>query len=281
MSEFRDFIISLLKRGNINKKHLAIYTDDAAMQQFENAFTHKSYDPDTNYELVELIGDSIVNLSVVRYLREWNPDIVSVKYLTRLKHNITSKTELAYMAESAGFWKYIKISQELQDKFSPMTPDYKHKNKEYMSILEDCFEAFVGTVSIIIDERSKVSGPGTEIAYQIVKSFLQKLNISLKYEDIFDAKTRYKEFCDKRGWDFGTAMKTREIRDEKRYFEVTVIGYPFGNKRKEDDNKEVLAVYKGPLKIEAQNKAAEIALEKLEKCHHLSDIQPNPFHKKN
>ena len=286
-SNFKNFITSLLKRGNIGNKHMEKYTSEENLKLFQIAFTHKSYDPDVNYELPELIGDGIVNFSVTNYLREWDPNIVSVKYLTRLKHNITSKKELATIAEKAGFWDHILISDELSEKFKPMTLDYKHKNKEYMSLLEDSFEAFIGTVKLVIEKYSDVETIGVTICYQIIKSFLKEIKISLKYEDIFDAKTRFKELCDKRGWDFSTAMKTRDAHEQvttdivRRMFEVTVYGYPLGSKAKEDNNRIILACLKRPIKMDAQNDAAEASLTLLKNRYNIFDIPQDPYTRKN
>ncbi len=279
--DFKNFIISLLKRGNINDSNIKKLTDEKAMELFQLAFTHKSYDPDNNYELVELMGDVIVNLCIIKYLRKWDPNIISVKYLTRLKHNISSKKELALMAENAGFWKHIRISKEIQEQLDNHPIEWKHKNSEYMSILEDTFEAFLGTVDYIIESHLN-KDIGVIICYKIVRSFLLELNISLRYEDIFDAKTRFKELCDKRGWNFSTAMKTqiKEENDRKVYV-VTVIGYPFGNKKKEKDNEFELVVTSMPFKMESQNVAAENALKILKNQYNIYDIPPDPYCRRN
>lgn len=282
---FENFICSLVKRANVKNPEIVIKNN---LEMFELAFTHKSIDIDNNYELLELVGDVIVNYSVVNYLREWNEKIVSVKYLTRLKHNIISKKELGLIAERAGFFEYIKMSEELRENFSKMTSDYRHKNKEYMSILEDTLEAFIGAVKIVFEKDTKQrfpflsEGVGMTVSYNIIKSFLQTINISLEYKDIFDAKTRYKELCDKRGWSFPTAMKTEEIfENEKRLYSVTVIGYPFGDRKKEEINKKILTNCKMSLKIDAQNFAAETALTILKETYNIYDIPPNPYHKLN
>ena len=215
-SDFKAFIITLLQRAKIGPKWLPVFTDVESMKMFELAFTHSSFDEMNNYELVELIGDGVVNASVTAYLREWDPNIISVKYLTRLKHNITSKKDLALMAEKAGFYPFIKIGAELYERFAEMTPDFRHGNRDYMSLLEDCFEAFVGTLKILADSRMNCPAIGFVVGYRFVKSFLQELTISLKYEDVFDAKTRYKELCDRRKWEFGSCFRTRELFiDEK------------------------------------------------------------------
>lgn len=281
--EFRQFITSLLKRGKLNKKHLEEYTDEEGMKKFQTAFTHKSFDRENNYELVELIGDVVVNYSIINYIREWDPKIVSVKYLTRLKHNITSKKELAKIAENAGFLAHIKMSDELKETFEQIVNGKRIRDEDYMSVLEDTFEAFIGTVKILVDERTGFEGAGVAVAYQIIKSFLQTMDISLQYEKVFDAKTRLKELCDKRGWVFNrNIILTREVKtDEEKYYETTIWGYPYGNKRQEDANKEKLAFVKEHLKGDSQNKAAEMALHVLKSRFGIYDIHPNPYERIN
>lgn len=285
MTEFKEFITSLLKRGKISKKWIGKFTDDKSMKMFRIAFTHKTFDEIDNYELYEYIGDGIVNTSVSAYLREWDPKIVSVKYLTRLKHNITSKKELALMAEGAGFLKHTRIGEELQerfDSFKDYSQDFKHKNREYLSLLEDCFEAFIGVVKLVADEKMEIEGIGFVVAYKIIKSFLQEMNISLRYEDVFDAKTRFKELCDRRGWKLEQLMKTEDvIIDEKRRFKVTVKAYPYGDMSICPANELKLSEKIYPIKADAQNLAAEESLYRLKKEFNIYDIPPNPYQRKN
>lgn len=280
-NEFKNFIQNLLRKGNLNEKHILKFTNKENIRLFVNAFTHKTFDAEENYELPEFLGDTTVNWAIARYIREWDSKIVSVKYLTRLKHNISSKKQLALIAHNAGFMCHIRIGEELQEKFIDMENNIKLKNKDYLSVLEDTFEAFIGTVEHIIEKHLGVVGSGMGICYNIIKSFLDQIHISLRYEDIFDAKTRFKELCDKRGWDFKSTMSTSEsYEDGRKIYTVKVIGYPFGNKKKEEENKGELAEITLPIKIEAQNKAAEKALTKLKK-YDIWDPPPNPYQTKN
>ena len=47
------------------------------MKLWDMAFTHKSADPKNNYEFIEILGDSILNASIVAYMDERFPQIRS------------------------------------------------------------------------------------------------------------------------------------------------------------------------------------------------------------
>lgn len=280
--EFKQLIISLLKRGNINDSHIEKFTSPENMEKYRLAFVHKSVDPENNYELLEFVGDAVIACCVVRYIKEQRfGEIKNVKYLTRLKHNIVSKKELALVAESAGFFKFIKISDEVYQLFKDMTPEQRHKDyKTYMSLLEDCFEAFIGATQEIIG-----GGVGVEIASNIIKSFLDEVEMSLDYDKVFDAKTRYKELCDRRGWKFLTCIKTVENKEPipdtedkfKRWYTVTIIGYPYGDQKKDEKNECELVKINRKLKVDAEHDACEIALRRLRKEFGIYDLPPDPY----
>lgn len=278
--EFRQFIQSFFKRIGLKEKHINLFTDDESMILFLIAFTHKSYDEDDNYEFIELIGDTTINKAVIKYITEWDTKIVSVKYLTRLKHNIISKKQLGLMADSEDFYKYVRISEEYKNKFKDYSKDFLLKNKDYLSLLEDCLEAFIGTVELVVD--NKQPRMGYQIAYEILKTiFFEKLEISLEYYDIFDAKTIFKELCDKRSWPFDKVVITKQIESElnKSKFYVEVYGFPYNKQDAIEENKELLANYTHTLKAEAQNEACRIALKVLKKKYSIFDIAPNPYEK--
>ena len=280
--KFEEFIISLLRRGDI--RDVEKYVDERALQTFMLAFTHKSFDAVNNYELLELIGDVIVNAAVVNYIRQWDKKIVSVKYITRLKHNITSKKELALVAEKAGFFEHIRMSNEMREGFMHMTPEQRHKDLSkfgYMSTLEDTFEGFLGAVQTVIDERSNIDfGIGFMACHRIVASFLRDANaISIRYEDVFDAKTRLKELCDRRKWNFRRdVMRTKKfLKNDQDHYEVTVVGYPYGNRKVEERNALVLSTVILPSELDAQNLASEQALRVLKNRFDIYDVPPNPY----
>ena len=277
---FVEFITSLLKRSN---KKIDKFITPENMKIFETAFTHESAGLGFDYELLELVGDLFVNASIMKYLRQWDPNIVSVKYLTRLKHNISSKKDLALMAEGAGFWKHIRMDKEIRDRFDAMPTELKHDDTEYLSLLEDVFEAFIGAVhdvgeSVIV----KPVGVGFIYCYEIVKSFLKDIHISLVYTDVFDPKTLYKEVCDKNHWNFKTCMRTEEVKDaegKRVCFITTCVGFPFGDRIQKRENQEVLAIVRERIKGKAENGASKQAVEVLKNKYGIFNVHSSPYEK--
>lgn len=285
MASFKTLVTSLLNRAQIqNKKirNLEKYLDAEAMDVFRQAFVHKSVSAVNNYELFEFIGDTIVNAAVADYLRRWDRNIVSVKYLTRLKHNITSKKQLALIAEKTGFWPHIVIDKETRKKFDDLPLEVRRKDLEYLSLLEDTFEAFLGAVKEVVESRTKDADVGIGLSmivcYGIIHSFLRELDISVKYEDIFDAKTRFKELCDKRRWKFPQeVMNTKKIKAEPDFFEVAITIYPYGDKKVEPKHAFRCPIFRSNDRNEAEMTASEEALRILKEKFNIADTPPNPY----
>lgn len=193
--KFKEFITGILTKqaklpvAKVNEylKHLDI---------FEQAFTHSSANAQKNYEALEILGDSILNFCVVNYLSQRFPELMAddgsgVGTLARLKINLVSKAIFSQCAENLGFGDYI-------------ASDMLTRRDEMPSLLEDTFEAFNGAlirVSALCDENSTRKGYMVSLGpgYRIVSSFFDGMEISLKYEDLYDAKTRFKQLLDGSG----------------------------------------------------------------------------------
>ncbi len=218
--EFKDFIISLLKLGMLTEKRIEEFTDKKSMQQFRIAFIHKSYGSEDNYELAEHLGDVVVNSCMAFYLKKRFPEITSATFITTLKHKYISKAELGRLAEKEGFLKHILYGQKMRDIVNSRNP---HHHKDYKSILEDTFEAFIGTVVTVIDGKTRI-GMGNPIACNIISSFISKNDISLDPEDVFTDKQRLKEVYDKPlGWEISQELD--RTRDGSQW-KATIHGYP-------------------------------------------------------
>ena len=105
----KTFIISILEKLQLNEKHISMMTDDESMKLFSKAFIHKSFDQRNNYELLEFRGDAVVNYTVSQYLLNRFPKVVSIKYLTRIKHNYVSKDRLSEFSKSIKLDQFLKI----------------------------------------------------------------------------------------------------------------------------------------------------------------------------
>lgn len=276
-SDFALFITSLFERSNL--KNFEKFITPETLKMYKTAFTSKTVDLVNNYELFELLGDLYVNASIMKYLREWNPNIVSVMYLTRLKHNISSKKQLAEISEKAGFWTHIIVDEENRARFEAMAPEDRKENTDYMSLLEDVFEAFIGATAEIADKISG-EGMGFIVCYKIIKSFLKEIHISLEHTDVFDAKTIFKELCDRRKWDFRKCFFSKEMKNaegKREGFDVVCYGFPMGDRSSEYRNQVTLSRVFAKIKGTAENDACRQAIKMLRDRYNIYDVPPNPY----
>lgn len=182
---FKKLIIGLLKKGNIKQKYIDILTSPESMEIYASAFTSEQVDETNNYQVYEQLGDLTGNKFIVWYIYRRFPQLQcaeGVKVAARLRINLGSKNSFCSIAEKFGFWDFISA-----------TNDVRQRKKK--PLLEDVFEAFLGATETIIDTHTK-TGVGYASVYKILSSIFDEINISLRYEDLYDAKTRLKELFD-------------------------------------------------------------------------------------
>lgn len=182
---FKSLIISLLKKGNIKDKYINILTDKDSMEIFSSVFTSEQVDEKNNYQVYEQLGDLTGNKFIVWYIYRRFPQLKcaeGVKVAARLRINLGSKNSFCQIAEKYGFWEFITATNEL-------------RQRKKKPLLEDVFEAFIGATELILDTKTK-TGVGYACVFKILSNIFDDMNISLKYEDLYDAKTRLKELFD-------------------------------------------------------------------------------------
>jgi len=182
---FQNIIVDLLKRGGLNKKSISKLTDAHGMAAYSQAFTAVSADENVNYEMYEQLGDVTANKFIVWYMYRRFPQLrhpLGVKVVARLRINYGARQSFSQIGEELGFWDFISASVE----------DRGRKKKD---LLEDCVESFIGVTESLIDDSS-APGVGHAVVYKILKSVFDDITISLRYEDLYDAKTRIKELFD-------------------------------------------------------------------------------------
>lgn len=196
--------------------------------------TAKSADPVKNYEVFEQLGDLVINKFIVNYAYNRFLHLYDtadgVKTTARIRIKYASKDMLAHIAETLGFKKFIKAVET-----------------HPIDLLEDTFEAFFGCTERILD-GAYGKGVGYAICYDILKGIYDEIDISLKYEDLYDAKTLLKQMFDARPG----AIQYHDLRNDDGLFKSTVIveGNPMG-------------YGSGHKKIIAQQQAAKEAYKKL------------------
>lgn len=256
-NEFKKLITGLLNKGNLKKKYIDALTDEESMRIYSQVFTSASYDAENNYEVYEQLGDVTANKFIVWYSYRRFPKLncpAGVKIVARIRINYGSRSSFASIGEEQGFWPFISASEEIRSK----------KKKD---LLEDCVEAFFGATESILDNKFMI-GVGSAIVYQILKSIFDKIHISLKYTDLFDAKTRLKELLDTFK-DLGT-LRYDDSREEEGQFSDSEI-YLQQSKRM-GGRSFLIGSGRASKKADAQQIAAEKALLYLNQKGYAKDL---------
>lgn len=252
---FRSFIRGLLSQGSLKTHYIDVLTDDEAMETYSTVFTSPTGDPDTNYEVFEQLGDVTANKFLVWYMHRRFPQLKcpkGVKVVARLRINYSSKQSFAPIAEMLGFWSFITASD-----------DERSRNKR--PLLEDTLEAFIGATEYLIDTRIKTC-VGYAIVYDILSAIFNKKEISLKYEDLYDAKTRLKELFDFFG---NETLGSLKYVDEKNIEEKLTTSKAYQNTIQ---GNILLGQGVAALKADAQQKAALNALENLKRRGYIKPV---------
>lgn len=243
-TDFKDFIVKLLQIGGIKTKYISILTDTNGMKLYTKAFTSESVDSEDNYQVLEQVGDLSGNKIIVNYMYEKFPQLdctEGVKVVARLRINYGAKQCFSEIARKLGFWNFISASNEL-------------RQRKMKSLLEDVFEAFLGATERLGDKIKRV-GFGYAIVYDILASIFDEMDISLKYEDLYDAKTRLKEL-------FDTNATLGSLIYEEQKSETFTLSTIF---LKNTEGKFKIGEGKASLKADAQQKAASNSLYLLSK----------------
>lgn len=189
--DFKKMLTDILGKS-VKPKYLSILTNKSSIKQYGKAFTSISADPLNNYEQFEQMGDVTANKFIVWYAYKRFPQLdctEGVKIVARLRINYGAKNFFADIGEKLGFWPFISANAESIEK------NQKSRQNNKKDLLEDCFEAFLGCTEYILDNKFR-PGVGYAIVYDILSNIFDDINMSLKYEDLYDSKTRLKELFD-------------------------------------------------------------------------------------
>lgn len=242
---FKTMIRTVLAKGDISREHYKRLLKQDSICKYGCAFTSELIDQENNYQYFEQIGDLSANKFIVTYIYERFPQLRSsegVKVAARLRINYGSKNSFFEIANNLGFWEFISATNE-------------QRLRKMKALNEDTFEAFLGVTETIIDENFGI-GIGYSCVYQILKGIFDEIDISLNYEDLYDAKTRLKELFDIHGETLGQLVY-EETKDGAQ-----TISFVF---RVMEKKKILLGKGKASLKADSQQYAATNAITNLKK----------------
>lgn len=198
------------------------------------ALTHKSSKKPFNNERLEFLGDAVLDLIVGEYLfSEFST--VPEGDLSKLRASLVNEKGFEKLAKAINLGKYIYIS----------TAEENNNGREKASLLANAFEALIGCIYL---------ESGLVIARDISLKLMHDAYPKIDLDSIFkDYKTTLQEITQAR---FGVIPKYEVIRaigpDHNKIFtiQITIAS-------------DIIGVAEGKSKKEAQQKVAEIALEKL------------------
>jgi len=208
----------------------------------EEALTHRSFlkeagkERSSSYERLEFLGDAVLGLSVSRYLFENFPDKDEGE-LTKLKATLVSEANLSRRAKLITLGKYLHLSAE----------EEKSGGRSRPSILSDSYEALLG--AIFLDG-------GLAAAEQFIQAhLLRNLKETAEDKSMQNYKGELLELLQAEGEGIPKyEVLEEEGPDHQKMFTIGV--YSRG---------KLLGTGKGLSKKEAEQIAAKMALEELEK----------------
>jgi ribonuclease-3 len=198
------------------------------------ALTHKSHKKPYNNERLEFLGDAVLDLIVGEYLFAKFPNS-NEGILSKIRASLVNESGFTLLAREIDLGTYIYLS----------LAEENNNGRDKPSLLSNAFEAIIGAVYL---------EAGLEKAKEISIALLEECHPKIDLKSLSkDYKTALQELTQaSHGVTPCYEMMGSSGPDHKKEFEIAIIL----------DN-ETIASAKGKSKKDAQQKAAQIALEKL------------------
>ncbi|ARF09261.1 ribonuclease III [Catovirus CTV1] len=197
-----------------------------------------------SYERLEFLGDSVIHLVLAEYLHDRYPD-EQEGFMTRLRTKIESGTTLAHLSKVLGLHEYVVIARNIEQIGG------REKNTH---ILEDCFEAFIG--SCFIDANF-------ELCRKLLINLIEE---NVDFSTLIHVETNHKDtllqWYHKWKWpdpEYGSRGAVE--KDNKKIFIMYVKGYMQNSKGEREW--VVMGEGSGTSKKKGEQEAARNALIKL------------------
>lgn len=209
------------------------------------ALTHKSYVNERrdsgrkHNERLEFLGDAVLSLIMSDYLARRYPEL-SEGALSKLKASLVSEAPLANAARRLDLGARLKLGrgEELSN------------GRDKTSLLADALEAVIAAV--YLDGGFEAS---RNFTIEVLTDELRHIDILQEQPGGDDYKTRFQEWCQKRYELLPRYVIVRETGpDHQKVFEVEV-----------QVNDRVFGIGRGHSKKEAEQEAAQRALEEAER----------------
>jgi ribonuclease-3 len=163
LTSLKAFILEKLETLIPDLAIRAAFVTDDNLAIWVNVFTHKTYSDEFNYELLEYIGDTVLEYVLPKYIMEAYPTLKESEY-SELKRVYADRMNNESYTYKLGLEKYLRV------KYMPHTTGTTR-------IRSDLFEAFIGG---LVEVSNRVRpGSGLDVAYELMKQVLEDDDIDL------------------------------------------------------------------------------------------------------
>ena len=224
--------------------------------------------PKRSNERLEFRGDGRIDDIVIDYLFDKYPD-QRENFLTKLKIRLVKTKTLALFAKKLELQKYLLISS-FQESL-----ENKGQGREMDTILENCFEAFVGAIVQDYKKQQIRNREDYQITYDFISSLIE-LHLDLEYlinnnDNFKGSLVRYFQSIKKKNPKFETIYFRG--KSNSRNFELAVLIPESFFLELQEKNKNKILKYQSEKKDYIQNKKKEIQKEiQKMKCDSESNI---------
>ena len=199
------------------------------------ALTHKSYKKSYNNERLEFLGDAVLDLIVGEYLFDKFPK-ENEGLISKIRASLVNEKGFAKLARDINLGQCLLISPAEENNSGRTKP----------SLLSNAFEAIIG--AIYLESGLKIA---SRVAVELIEKGYDSIDLNSLSKDF---KTTLQELTQA---EFGETPTYKMIRafgpDHKKEFEISI-----------ELQHKVIASAIGRSKKEAQQRAAGIALKKLQ-----------------
>lgn len=271
LKDFRGALNKVLLKGFLSPGFITSFLDEY-MGEFVTAFTHKSVSSSVNMEVYEALGDTVVNACIMRYINSKYPTIVSVEWLTKLKHLYQSTAWLYRVAQVLGFLDWVRCDEEDFQVFAQFP--YYEALQAYRSIYEDTTEAFFGCFLSCFTKAGYSFGAALQISYYVIWWAFEEIGIDISYERVYDPVTRLKAAMTLKGgaieslegqrWDFDVSgSEFKDTSGTVPMYTYTYYGWVISRGGQRGKKETVIGQASAPEDSLAKQTAALRALDNL------------------
>ena len=149
--------------GFLENDKIPLLLNKKTVKLWKQAMTHVTYDPETNYDALEAVGDKILSYTFKTYLYQRFPDITA-EQLNNLDQHYMSTNMQSTVSERMGLPNWLRVAGGV-----PSTSE---------KIREDLMESFFGVIDTIFIDSYGL-GFGAKVCMKFMKKLFDNVDLNL------------------------------------------------------------------------------------------------------